>query len=124
MKTEEIVRLSRKAVSDLIQSRLARGKLEPFVGHERRRSPRWPFPGQVEVRPADEPDAEPLFFDCRDLSETGMGMRGDRAFELGTLINMSLHLPETTFYGQAVVRYCMHTGQGHMMGVEFIFDEE
>jgi hypothetical protein len=121
--TEEIVKLSRRAVVDLIESRLASGKLEPFAGHERRKSPRWPFPGQVEVRLADDDHSPPSFFDCRDLSETGMGMCGEHAYEVGTIIDMSLHVPEVTFYGRAVVRYSMRMRHGQMMGVEFIFDE-
>ena len=123
MKTDEILKLSRQAVITLIERRLANGKLEAFEGHERRRSPRWPFPGQVEVRPADDPRAVPMFFECRDLSETGLGMRGDESFELGTVLDLSVHVPEGTLYGQGVVRYSMKTPRGHMTGVEFIFEE-
>ena len=124
MKTDEIVKLSREALVDLIKFRLATGKLEDvYAGHERRRTPRWPFPGQVEVRPAEGDHGLPEFFDCRDLNDTGMGMCGESAYAIGTILELSVHLPEMTLYGRAVVRYCMHTPRGHMMGVEFLFDD-
>ncbi len=123
METEEIVKLSRKAVAELIESRRASSRIEAYAGPERRRSPRWPFPGQVEVRVSGEEACPPGFFECRDLSETGMGMCGDHHYPVGTIIDISLHVPEMTLYGRAVVRYCMETGRGHMMGVEFLFDD-
>ncbi|HOB73210.1 MAG TPA: PilZ domain-containing protein [Phycisphaerae bacterium] len=123
METEEIVKLSREAVINLIKTRRSTVHIEPFAGPERRRSPRWPFPGQVEVRVADDEQCPPGFFDCRDLSETGMGMCGDHHYPVGTVIELALHVPELTLYGRAVVRYCMQTSRGHMMGVEFLFDE-
>lgn len=122
MKTEEIVKLSREAILGLIESRQAAGQLQPFAGPERRRAQRWPFPGQVEVRAAGDDTAPAAYFECRDLSESGMGMCGDTHFPVGTMIELSLHLPELSFYGQAVVRYCMETSRGHMMGVEFVFE--
>jgi hypothetical protein len=123
MDTEEIVKLSRRAVANLIESRLASGKLESYAGHERRKSPRWPFPGQVEVRLLGDNHYPPSFFDCRDLGETGMGMCGEHGYEVGTVIELALHVPEVTFFGKGIVRYSMRTRQGRMMGVEFIFDE-
>jgi hypothetical protein len=123
MDTEEIVKLSREALLDLIQSRLAAGTLEAYAGPERRRTPRWPFPGQVEVRSAEGDQRMPHFFDCRDLNETGMGMCGDVYYAVGSIIELSVHLPEMTLYGRAVVRYSMRTSRGHMMGVEFLFNE-
>lgn len=122
MKAEEIVKLSREALIDLVNKRLAESGMEPYAGPERRRTPRWPFPGQVEIRPVDEDLGLPQFFDCRDLNDTGMGMCGESAYPVGTILELSIHLPEMTLYGQAVVRYCMHTPRGYMMGVEFLFD--
>ena len=124
MKTDEIVKLSHDTLVHLINSRLATGKLDAaYAGPERRRTPRWPFPGQVEVQPAEGERGLPEFFDCRDLNDTGMGMCGDTAYPIGTVLELSVHLPEMTLYGRAVVRYCMHTPRGHMMGVEFLFDD-
>lgn len=124
MNTDEIVKLSRQSVASLIQQRLASGKIEqPYAGPERRRAPRWPFPGQVEVRLAGDDHSPPLFFECRDLSESGLGMCGSRGFEIGDIVEISLHLPEATLYGQTLVRYCMKTHRGFMIGVEFRFDD-
>ncbi|MEP0841568.1 MAG: PilZ domain-containing protein [Phycisphaerae bacterium] len=123
MRTEEFLKLSRAAVSELIHERLSSGRLEPFAGQDRRRLPRWPFPGQVEIRPADDPHAPPTFFDCRNLSETGLGMSGSEGFEIGTRVELSLHLPEATLYGEGVVRYCMRVQSRYMVGLEFLFDE-
>jgi hypothetical protein len=122
MHTEEIVKLSRASVTELIKTRLGKYAIEAYTGPERRRSPRWPFPGQVEVRPTDELHIQPSFFDCRDLSESGMGMCGDVYYPVGSIVELSIHVPEVTLYGRGVVRYCMRTSQGHMMGVEFLFD--
>jgi hypothetical protein len=124
VKTDEIIKLSREALLDLIETRLAHGKLEhPFSGSERRRTPRWPFPGQVEVRPEEGDHGLPEFVDCRDLNETGMGMCGEAHYPIGTTLELSVHLPEKTLYGRGVVRYSMRTPRGHMMGVEFVFDD-
>lgn len=124
MKTDEIVKLSREVLVDLIEHRLATGKLEhAYGGPERRQTPRWPFPGQVEVRQVDGDNGLPEFFDCRDLNETGMGMCGDSYFAVGTILELSIHLPEKTLYGQAIVRYCMHTPRGYMLGVEFLLND-
>lgn len=123
MRTDEILKLSRPAIVELLRARMSRAGVEPYDGPERRKSPRWPFPGQVELRPLDDDHAPSVFCDCRDLSETGLGMRGEQAFEIGTVVELSMHLPEATFYGQAIVRYCMRMHHGHMIGVEFIFEE-
>ena len=122
MKTEEIVKLSREALVGVVNARQAATGIEPYSGPERRRTARWPFPGQVEVEPADGDHGLPQFFDCRDLNDTGMGMCGDTSYPVGTVLELSVHLPEMTLYGRGIVRYCMRTPRGHMMGVEFLFD--
>ena len=123
MKTDEIVKLSREVLMDLVNARQANGNLELFVGPERRRTARWPFPGQVEVQPSEGEPGLPQFFDCRDLNDTGMGMCGDCFYPIGSVLDLSIHLPEMTLYGRAVVRYSMRTPRGNMMGVEFLFEE-
>lgn len=122
MKTDEIVKLSREALLGLVMARQAAEGAEPYTGPERRRTARWPFPGQVEVCPTDGEHTVPQFYDCRDLNDTGMGMCGESAYPVGTILELSIHMPEVTLYGRGVVRYCMHTPRGHMMGVEFLFD--
>ncbi len=116
--TDEIIKLTPKAINQLIRSRHADS--EPHPGHERRRAPRWPFPGTVEIHPADG-HQEPCFATCRNISETGLGMSSDRYFELETVLDIAIHLPEATLCGRGVVRYCQQTPSGFMTGIEFMF---
>jgi hypothetical protein len=113
MNTEEIVKLTPEAIGEVLRSR------REGSACERRRSSRWPFPGTVEIHATDEDG--PCFGSCRDISESGLGMRCDHYFEPESRISLSIHLPEATLYGEAVVRYCMQTPLGFMTGVEFVF---
>jgi hypothetical protein len=121
MKTEEIVRLTRRTVADLVRAR--HGDVEPFLGHERRRSPRWPFPGTVELHPTDG-TTDQWFATCRNVSETGLGMCCDRFFDVGTVLEIAIHVPERTLYGRGIVGYCQKTPAGFMTGIEFDFDAD
>ena len=121
MPTDEIVRLTRKQVSQLIRRRMQAAGHE-FDGEEQRRAPRWPFPGTVELRHAEGSDPNQWFATCRDISEGGMGMKTDVYFAPDTLLDISVHLPEMTLYGPAKVKYCREIEPSeYMMGVEFIF---
>ncbi len=124
MATDEIVRLTRKQVSRLIHKRMQEAG-HKFEGREKRRMPRWPFPGTVELRRADGTDPNQWFASCRDISEGGMGMKTDTYFAPDTVLDISVHLPEQTFYGQAAVRYCreLDSESEYLLGVQFIFEE-
>ena len=124
MATDEIVKLTRKHVSSLIRKRMEDAG-HKYDGREKRRMPRWPFPGTVELRRADGSDPSQWFASCRDISEGGMGMKTDTYFAPGTLLEISVHLPEQTFYGQATVRYCkeLDTESEYLLGVQFIFED-
>ena len=124
MPTDEIVKLTRKQVSRLIRRRMEAAGAN-YEGSERRRAPRWPFPGTVEVRYADGRDPSQWFATCRDISDGGMGMKTDMYFAPGTLLDISVHLPEQTFYGQATVRYCkeLEIESEYIMGVQFVFED-
>ncbi len=124
MPTDEIVKLTRKQVSRLIRRRM-KAAGQDFEGSERRRATRWPFPGTVELRHADGSDPNNWFASCRDISEGGMGMRTDAYFAPGTMLDISVHLPEQTFYGQATVRYCkeIESSSEYLMGVQFVFED-
>lgn len=117
MQTEEIVKLTRQAVRDLLTSRQP---LPPDKHHERRRSPRWPFPATVEIQLDDNTQT---FGTCQNLNESGLGMSCDEYLEPETRLRFSVHLPEVSFYGVAVVRYCMKTPRGYMVGFEFLFPD-
>lgn len=124
MPTDEIVKLTRKQVARLIRRRMEAAG-QKYEGTEKRRAPRWPFPGTVELRNADGQAPQQWFASCRDISEGGMGMKTDTYFAPGTVLDISVHLPEQTFYGQATVRYCkeLETENEYIMGVQFVFDE-
>jgi hypothetical protein len=119
MHTDEIVKLTHEVIADVIRRR--HGDAEPFPGHERRRSPRWPFPGTVEVHV--ERSADPVFGTCCNLSETGLGMCAEKFLEVDSIVELAVHVPEVSFYGKGIVRYCSQTPRGYMTGVEFIFDD-
>ncbi len=122
--TEEIVRLTRKQVTRLIRKRMEAAG-QKYDGTEKRRVPRWPFPGTVELRHPDGGDPNQWFAACRDISDGGMGMKTDTYFEPETILDISVHLPEQTFYGRAKVRYCREIDgkPEYLMGVQFIFDD-
>ena len=123
MQTNEIVKLTRKQVTDLIcRRREADAPGTDFEGKENRQAIRWPFPGTVEMRAAGQ-DAGPWFGTCRDLAEGGIGLKADQSFEPGTLLDISVHVREESFFGQATVRYCQETETDYMIGLEFVFED-
>src|SRR5262249_14927464 len=116
MNTDEIVKLTQQTVQDLIRSRLQ--GVEACPGHEGRKSPRWPFPGTVEIQSVDGSPGQ-WFGPCRNISETGLGMSCDQAFEQESVLEIAIHLPEATLYGNGIVRYSQQTPAGFMTGIEF-----
>ena len=121
MATEEIVKLSREAILELLRSR--RLPVDEFDGPERRRQSRWPFPSAAELRPDGGDGSVQWFGTCENLSQGGLGVTCDHVFEPGTTLEISFHLPEASFYGRAVVRHCHETPRGQYVGVEFLWDD-
>ena len=123
MATDEIVQLTRKGIVNLLQTRA--GVPEACKGGERRQTIRWQFPATAEIRIADGHAGQPWIATCRDLSEAGIGIVCDRAFETGTKLEISVHLAEATFYGFGKVRYSAQVaGRDYLTGVQFLFDED
>lgn len=118
MQTDEIFKLTRESIHELLHSRLPLP--DASVQGERRHSPRWPFPGTVEIYLDENTEC---LGTCRNLNETGFGMSCDRYFEPESRVKFAVHLPEASFCGAGVVRYCMHTPRGYMTGIEFDFSE-
>jgi len=121
MKTEEIVRLTRKRVAALVKARQEQEDPDFFEGGERRENFRWPFPGAVELWPAGGDGRERWYATCRNLSMGGLGMVAEQPFEAGTQVEIACHFPEATFFVEAVVRHCTPVPDGFLVGVEFRF---
>jgi hypothetical protein len=122
MHTDEIVKLSREVINDLIDRRYKPDKRHG--GSERRRAPRWPFPGTVEIRPDGGDGLEQWFGTCVNLSDTGLGFTCDERIDPGSRLEIAFHYPEKSVYGRGIVRYAMETPNGWLVGLEFIFEED
>src|SRR3989304_7257293 len=121
MQTDEIVRLTRKRVAAIIAARRERQEsLTPPPGPERRKSPRWPFKGAVELWPHGGDGSVCWHAAYQNLSETGVGLSTEVHFDQGTTLDIAMHLPEMSLCGQAVVRYCAPVRDHFMVGLEFI----
>lgn len=105
--------------------RLLRGRALPGPGaglHRRRRMPRWPFSGQVEMWLPEQGGGESLLLaTCENLSAGGVGVRCDEPLEPGTELPIAVHQPEASFHGRAVVRHCTRMGDACYIGLEFRF---
>lgn len=120
-KTESIYRLTRRRIDKLLDGR--RTSPDAFGGDERRRQPRWPFPGTAELWPAGADGPPQWFATCLNLSEGGMGLRCDEPFEPGTPLDIAFHLPEASFFGRVTVRHCVETPkEDYHLGVQFAFE--
>jgi hypothetical protein len=122
MKTEEIVELTREGICKLLEKRRKETD-DKHAGRERRTAPRWPFAGTVEIWSDDRQAMIPCLGSLRDLSQSGLGMKCDGFFEPGTEIEIAVHVPEASFCGRGIVRYCKQVRREFMTGVEFCFGE-
>jgi hypothetical protein len=123
MQIDEIVKITRQRVADLVHQREQDDGAHLFIGDERREHIRWPFPGAVELAPVGDDGRKRWFATCGNLSFGGLGVMTDHYFEPGTVIEISCHFPESSMFGRAVVRHCRPARQGYLMGVQFLFDE-
>ena len=90
----------------------------------RRRAPRWPFPGTVEMWLPDKTGVEQLALaTCLNLSRHGLGMLNEEPLPIGLEFGLAVHQPEASLHGRAIVRHCTETEAGYYVGVEFLFDK-
>ncbi len=123
MHTDEIVKLSRKRVAAVVAARREAGG-EPKVQHEgaeKRRDPRWPFQGAIELWPDGGDGRVVTHGTCLNLSETGVGLSCDEHMVPGQVMEIAVHLSEVTLCGRATVRYCAPVRGQFMVGMEFVF---
>jgi len=122
MQTEEIVKLTQKNIKRLLKAG-RQGEPDISPGIEKRKHPRWEFPGMVEYCPIDSDGSQNWFGICRNLSLSGLGMICEDPLESGTELEIAIHQPEASMVGNATVRHCIETPRGYFVGVEFNFED-
>ncbi len=121
MDAQEIVKISPESIRELLRAQSPSS--DQAVGDEQRRTPRWPFPGTVEIWLPDDAFGERhVLATLHNLSPVGLAMRTRRAIHAGTRISLAIHQPELSCYGHAMVRHCTRSNVGYLIGVELIFE--
>jgi hypothetical protein len=128
MDTTEICRLTRDALEALLAERSAskpQDRRSGKRGAPRRGTPRWPFPGTVELWIPDAAGRQwHSLATSINLSESGLGLRCDEPLEAGTELEVAIHEPEVSFHGRAVVRHCSPGPEDtYVVGLQFLFDD-
>jgi hypothetical protein len=123
MDAERIVRITPQAIGELLQSQHV--EAIPKRGPGSRREERWPFPGAVEVwLPESCYGERHLLATLHNLSPHGLAMRSRRPVPVETKIELAIHQPTLSCYGQGVVRHCTQGQAGYLIGVELVFPGE
>jgi hypothetical protein len=120
VQTDEFIPLTEQALLELLADRYAAKVTAEPEG--RRRQPRWPFPGTVELWLTNAAgEQEHVLGRALNLSLAGIGVLLEEDVRLGQEVNLAIHQPEATFYGKAVVRHATLTEHGVRAGLEFVF---
>lgn len=124
MDAEKIVRLSTEIIVEMLESRRV-NVIDKDRSSETRRAERWPFPGTVEVWLPEGCYGEGhLLATMHNLSLDGLAMRARRPIPIGTKVQIAMHQPEMTCYGNAIVRHCTAASIGYLVGVEFCAEDD
>ncbi len=122
MDTSEFCALTEKAVERLLAMRAATTGQSAENG--RRKTPRWPFPGTVELWIPDENGVEcHTLATSLNLSAHGVGIKTEDPLEVDLELAIAIHEPEVSFHGRAVVRHCtlIDNETGYYVGMQFKF---
>ena len=120
MDADEIVPLTAEAIKDLLENRGP--QQDETRGGDKRRVPRWAFPGAVEIWVPQEGGGESYFLGvCHNLTASGVGVRCDQTMDIGATMAIAIHQPERSFHGRGIVRHCTPRGKGYLVGFEFLF---
>ena len=100
MDATEFCVITKQNVADLLAGRKTGETTAP--GRERRKTPRWPVPGTVELWVANENGVDELRFGtCLNLSPNGIGITTDFELEPGLELPLAIHQPEVSLHGRA-----------------------
>lgn len=116
----EIQPLTRASVASFLDGR------ELFTpdehAHARRRVPRWPFPGTVELWIPEGDGERYELASCVNLSVDGLGMLCDEKLPYGMRLGIAFHQPEISFHGHAVVKHIARQNGAYYTGVQFLYE--
>ncbi len=122
MDATEICPLTREAVAEVLSAQVRDETPSPETGQ--RKTPRWPFPGTVQMWLTDEHgDEQHLFATCLNLSLNGLGMLCEEPLSPGQELPIAIHQPLASLQGRAIVRHCTANDAGYYIGMEFIFED-
>jgi hypothetical protein len=121
MQTEEFIPLTKQTLREILSVRYAARVTSDK--DSRRRQPRWPFPGTVELWITNrEGHDEHILGRALNLSIAGIGVLMEEYIAEGEQVRIAVHQPEATFLGNALVRHTSLTEHGFRVGLEFVFD--
>ena len=123
MDTSEICALTEDAVAKLLAERAAKAGGSGTNG--RRGTPRWPFPGTIELWIPDENSTEQhTLATSLNLSAYGIGIETEDPLPIGLELAIAIHEPELSLHGRAVVRHCTEIEVGYYVGMQFGFSKQ
>ena len=123
MDTTEICALTERALARMLAGRA--GDPNGAKPGGRRKAPRWPFPGTVELWVPDQNGLEQhTLATSQNLSTHGIGIKVDEALPVDLELGIAIHEPEMSFHGRAVVRHCTEIEDGYYIGMQFRFSEQ
>lgn len=119
MQTEEFIRISPEAIMKILCERYGYHDHDKDAGG-RRRQMRWPFPSAIELWREGEDDYR--LGRALNLSLGGIGALMESPVDPGKRLNVAIHEPEATLYGEVTVQHCAPSGNnGHHVGLEFTY---
>ena len=123
METTDICRLNRDVLAKLLTDRAAKQPHSHANG--KRHTPRWPFPGTVELWAPEGSGREWYALATSvNLSARGIGLHCDEPLEPGEELAIAIHEPEMSFHGRAVVRHCTEVENGSfLVGMQFLYED-
>ncbi len=123
MEATDICRLNRDVLAKLLADRAATQPHSHANG--KRRTPRWPFPGTVELwAPEDSGREWYALATSVNLSARGIGLHCDEPLEPDEELEIAIHEPEMSLHGRAVVRHCTEMESGaFLVGMQFLYED-